>query len=373
MINRDFFLALEQLENEYKLEKDMLISSLEAGLASAYKRESGECRAIAVKINPETATIKFFAYQKVVEGEPEEDCELTLEEAREIKPDAEVGELIGEDVTPKELSRIAAQTAKQVIMQRINEAKREQAKTEMTDKEGELMNAIVRRIDSNTVYCEIVGTQLEGVLGMSDQVFGEKLNVNDKIKVYVKKVRTTAKGAQVVVSRNSAGYVRKLFEIEVPELKSNLVKVKSIVREAGYRTKMAVYSEDPNLDAIGSCVGNKGSRVNAVVAQLNGEKVDIIQYSNDPSEFIARALSPARVLMVQLNETDKQAKVVVPDEKLSLAIGKSGQNARLAAKLTGYRIDVKPYSEVMNEYDDDDDEGETVDANEAEAESEVQE
>ncbi len=349
MKNKEFFLALDQFESEAKLDKQLLLTSLEAGLASAYKKESGECRAITVSLNPETATIKFFAYQVVVDGEPQEDWELTLEEAREIKEDANIGDTIGEDVTPKSLSRIAAQTAKQVIMQRINEAKREQAQTEMTDKEGELMQAIVRRVDPNTVYCEILGTQLEGVIGVSDQVRGEILHPNDKIKVYVKKVRNGIKGAQVVCSRNSAGYVRKMFELEVPELRSGLVKVHGIVREAGYRTKMAVYSEDPNLDAIGSCIGAKGCRVNAIVAELNGEKVDIIPYSEDPMEFIARALSPAKVLMVQLNELENHAKVVVPDDKLSLAIGKAGQNARLAAKLTGFRIDVKPYSAIIDE------------------------
>ena len=357
MQNKEFFAALDMVEREYKLDKAMLLESLEAGLAAAFKKETGENRAVAVKLNPENATIKFYAYYVVVEGEPSADYELSLEEAREIKEDAEVGEYIGEDVVVNDLSRIAAQTAKQVIMQRINGAKREQAKSEMNEKEGELMQAIVRRIDGGVVYVEIVGTQMEGVMAQSDQIFGEKLNVNDKIKVYVKRVRDTSKGSQVVVSRSCAGFVKKLFEIEVPELRSNLVKVKNIVREAGYRTKMAVYSEDPNLDAIGSCIGAKGVRVNAIVAELNGEKVDVIPYSSDPGEYIARALSPARVLMVQLNETEKHAKVVVPDEKLSLAIGKSGQNARLAARLTGYKIDVKPYSAVMAE-----DDGESTEA-----------
>jgi len=355
-------LALDQLEREMKLDKDMLIASLETGLASAFKKDSGEARDIAVKLHPEKSMIKFFAYQTVIEGEPEDEAELTLEEAREIKADAQIGDLIGEDVTPKTLSRIAAQTAKQIITQRINEAKREQAKNEMSDKEGELMQAVVRRVDPGAIYVEIAGTQIEGVMSVSDQVYGENLRVNDKIKVYIKKVRESIRGAQVLVSRSSAGYVRRLFDIEVPELKSNLVKVKNIVREAGYRTKMAVYSEDPNLDAIGACIGPKGVRVNAIVSELNGEKVDVILYSNDPSEYVARALSPAKVLMVQLNETDKHAKVVVPDDKLSLAIGKNGQNARLAAKLTGFKIDVKPYSVVIAETEEEDERDETYES-----------
>ena len=326
MKNRELFLALDQLENEYKIDKQLLIASLEAGLASAFKKESGESRAVAVRMNPETYTIEFFAYQNAV-----------------------VGELIGEEVSPDDLSRIAAQTAKQVITQRINEAKREQVMSEMNEKEGELMQAVVRRVEpTGTVSVEIVGTQMEGILTTGEQVRGERLAVGDKIKVYIKKVRTDSKGtSRVMVSRACAGFVRKLFEIEVPEIRSNLVKIKNIVREAGLRTKLSVYSDDPNIDSIGSCIGPKGSRVNAIINELNGEKVDVILYSSNPSEYIVRALSPAKVLMVQLNETDMQAKVVVPDDKLSLAIGKGGQNAKLAAKLTGYKIDVKPYSEVI--------------------------
>ena len=349
MKNRELFLALDQIENEYKIDKQLLISSLEAGLASAFKKESGESRAIAVRMNPENYTIEFFAYQKVVEGEPQDDNELSLEEARDIKPDAEIGELIGEVVSPDDLSRIAAQTAKQVITQRINEAKREQVMSEMNEKEGELMQAVVRRVEpTGTVSVEIVGTQMEGILTTGEQVRGERLSVGDKIKVYIKKVRTDSKGtSRVMVSRACAGFVRKLFEIEVPEIRSNLVKIKNIVREAGLRTKLSVYSDDPNIDSIGSCIGPKGSRVNAIINELNGEKVDVILYSSNPSEYIVRALSPAKVLLVQLNETDAQARVVVPDDKLSLAIGKGGQNAKLAAKLTGYKIDVKPYSEAV--------------------------
>lgn len=214
----------------------------------------------------------------------------------------------------------------------------------MSQRTGEILSAIVRRKEGNTVYVEITGTQMEGVMMQQDQVPTETYNVNDVIKVYVKKIRDGAHGAQVIVSRSSAGFVRRLFEMEVPEIKAGLVKINSIVREAGFRTKLAVSSEDPNVDAVGSCIGNKGVRVNAVVAELGGEKIDVIEYCEDPIEYIARALSPAQVLMVSINEEEKNAKVIVPDEKLSLAIGRSGQNARLAAKLTGWKIDVKPYS-----------------------------
>lgn len=350
MINQEFFLALDQLERERKLNKDLLIASIEAGLASAYKKEMGESRTVSAKINEEKGKIEFFAYQTVVEGEPESESQLSLEEAKDIKPDVVVGDIIGEDITPKALSRIAAQTAKQVILQRINEAIREQVAAEMNDKEGELMTAIIRRIDNGIVYVEITNFQMEGVMAASDQVPGEKYSVGDKIKIYVKKLRETARGTQVVVSRSCAGFVKKLFEIEVPELRSKLVKVKSIVREAGSRTKMAVYTDDPNLDALYACIGQKGERVNSIVSELNGEKIDVILYSPNLTEFIARALNPAKsIISIKLNEEAKRAEVVVADDKLSLAIGKGGMNAKLAARLTGIKLDIKSLSSVMGE------------------------
>lgn len=356
MINKEFFLALDQIEAELKIDKPSLIKSLEAGLASAYKNESGEPRAIKVTLDEERGRITYTAYYKVVEYYDEiEDSEITLEEAQKLKPDVEIGDIISEDVTPRNLSRIAAQTAKQVITQRIAESKKQRIMAEMSEREGELMMAIIRRIDNNIVFVEILGSQMEGVMNLADQVPGEKYAVNDRIKVYVKKIRTTSWGSQVMVSRSNAGLVKRLFELEVPELKSGLVKIKNIVREAGYRTKMSVYTEDPNLDAIGACIGSKGARVNAIVSELGGEKVDVILYTSDPIDYISRALSPAKVMMVQLNEEEMKAKVVVPDDKLSLAIGKSGQNARLAARLTGYKIDVKPYSAVIESLEAQDD------------------
>lgn len=353
MINQEFFLALDQLERERKLNRELLIASIEAGLASAYKKEMGESRTVSAKINEEKGKIEYFAYQTVVEDEPETEAQLSLEEARDIKPDAQVGDIIGEDITPKELSRIAAQTAKQVILQRINEAVREQVAAEMNDKEGELMTSIIRRIDNGIVYVEITNFQMEGVMGVSDQVPGEKYSVGDKIKVYVKKLRETARGTQVVVSRSCAGFVKKLFEIEVPELRSKLVKVKSIVREAGSRTKMAVYTDDPNLDALYACIGQKGERVNSIVSELNGEKIDVILYSPNLTEFIARSLNPAKsIISIKLNEEAKRAEVVVADDKLSLAIGKGGMNAKLAARLTGIKLDIKSLSSVTGDDDE---------------------
>lgn len=348
MINAEFFLALDQLAKERKLDKQMLIASIEAGLASAYKKEMGESRTVSAKFHEETGKIEFFAYQTVVEGEPQEDSQLSLEEALDIKKDAKIGDIIGEDITPKQLSRIAAQTAKQVIMQRINEAIREQIATEMNDKEGELVTAIIRRIENNTVYVEITNSQMEGVMSISDQVYGEKYNIGDIIKVFVKKVReTTRGGTQVIVSRSCSGFVKKLFEIEVPELRIGLVKVKNIVREAGNRTKMAVYSDDPNIDALSSCIGMKGERVNNVVRELNGEKIDIILYTSNIEEYIMRCLNPLKsVISIKIDEENKRAQVVVADDKLSLAIGRRGMNAKLAAKLVGYKLDIKSFSSV---------------------------
>ncbi|MDR0696379.1 MAG: transcription termination factor NusA [Christensenellaceae bacterium] len=347
MVNKDFFSALAQIERDNKIPKGTLIESLEAGLASAFRKETGECRAITAKLNEERGIIEFFAYQTVVDGEPTDETELSLEEAQDVKPDAKIGEVIGEDISPKDFSRIAAQTAKQLILLKISEAKKEQARLDMSSREGELILSIVRRVDALNIYVEIGGTQMEGILSSSDRIPNEKLKVGDKVKVYIKKVREGHRGTHISVSRSCAGFVRRLFDMEVPELRTNLVKVKNIVREAGHRTKMAVFSDDPNIDAIGACIGPKGTRINAIINELSGEKVDLILYCADPSEYIARALSPAKVLMVQLNETDKVAKVVVPDDKLSLAIGRNGQNARLAAKLTGFKIDVKPYSAIM--------------------------
>jgi len=349
MNNFDFFLALEELEKSSKLDKELIISSIEAGIAAALKKETGESRAIAIKMNPEKGEIRYFAYKTVVEDEAEIDkYEISLEEALKIKNDAKVGDIIGEDVPAGDVSRIAAQTATQVVLQRLNDARKELAHEEMSKREGELVQAIVRRVESTAAFVEIVGTQTEAIMPKRDQVYGEKLSVGDKIKVYVKKVKINNRGQQqVIVSRSDAGFVRKLFEIEVPEIRSNLVKIKNIVRDAGTRTKIAVYSDDPNVDSTGACIGQKGVRVNAIVSELNGEKVDVILYSNDPTEYITRALGHVKVIMVKLNQVENTAKVVVPDDKLSLAIGKRGQNAKLAMKLTGYKIDVKAYSDIV--------------------------
>ena len=254
-----------------------------------------------------------------------------------------------QEFVPKQFGRIAAQTAKQVILQKLREAERDNTIAEFEDKENEIQNCIIRRIENKTVFVEVGGGQIEGLLLPQDQVETENYVINEMLKVYVRRVRNDGKNAQILVSRTAPGLVKKLFENEVPEIKQGIVQIKAIAREPGQRTKIAIYSSDPNLDAVGACVGQKGCRVNEIVKELNGEKIDIILWSEDPLEFIAKSLSPAKVLMVTAIEGEKVARVVVPDDKLSLAIGKDGQNARLAARLTGWKVDVKSESKARLE------------------------
>ncbi len=348
MTSKDFFLALDELERSKGIKKSVFVEALETALAIAYKRQSGTSKAIEVKLSPERNTIRIFAYQTVVEEVEDKDTQISLEDARLIDKKFKVGDVVSEEINPKEINRIPAQTAKQVIMQKLREIESEQAISELSEKEGELITVMVRSVDSDNVHVEI-NKNVEAVLMPQDQAPGDKYQVGKPVKVYVKKIKVGPRGPQVLVSRTVPGFVKRLFEIEVPEIANGIVTVKAIVREAGYRTKMAVYSEDPNVDAVGACVGNRGMRVNAIVSELGGEKIDIIPWCADTLEFIARALSPARVVMVQANDEERVARVVVMDDMLSLAIGKDGQNARLAARLTGWKIDVKPYSFMQNQ------------------------
>lgn len=345
MINKDFFLALEDLEREKGIPQEVFLEALSNALVSAYKKQySDAAGAVEVRLNAEKGTIDFYAVKTVVEEVADRETEISVEDAQKVRKSAKAGEKLAEKFVPKDFSRIAAQTAKQVILQKIHETERDAALSEFSDKEGELIVGVVRKIDAKNVYVELGKGQVEGLMLPSDQVVGEKYEVNEKIKVFVRRVRNGMRGAQVLVSRSAPGLVRKLFEEEVPEIKQGTVVIKEISREAGARTKIAIYSEDERVDAIGACVGNKGARVNAVVAELKGEKIDIIPWSENPLEFIAKALSPAKVLSVTQLDGEKNAMAVVPDDKLSLAIGKDGQNARLAVRLTGWKIDVKSRS-----------------------------
>lgn len=345
MVNKDFFLALADLEREKGIPQEVFLDALKSALVSAYKKQYPGCSGdVDVRLNPEKGSIEFYSVKTVVEEVTDRDTEISVEEAQEIKKTYKAGDTIEERFAPKDFTRIAAQTAKQVILQKLHETERDAAMSEFSDKEGELMVGTIRKIDFKNVYVELGKGQVEGLMLPSDQVPGEKYNVNDKLKVFVKKIKAGFKGTQVLVSRSSAGLVRKLFEEEVPEIKQGTVEIKEVSREAGARTKIAIASTDPRVDAIGACVGNKGSRVNAIVAELHGEKIDIIPWSEDPLEFIAKALSPARVLYVSQIEGENCARAVVPDDKLSLAIGRDGQNVRLAVRLTGWKIDVKSES-----------------------------
>ena len=344
MINKDFFAALADLEREKGIGEEAFIEALEGALASAYKKQFvGDTGNVEVRLNPEKGTIRFFLTRTVVESDEPGEGEIALSDAQAIKKSVKAGDVLSEEFTPKEFTRIAAQTAKQVILQKIHETERDNTLSEFSDKEGELMSGLVRKVDARNVYIELGKGQIEGLMLPQDQVPGERYNVGDRIKVYVKRVKSGGRNAQVLVSRSAPGLVKRLFEEEVPEIKQGTVIVKAISREPGHRTKMAIASEDARIDAVGACVGNKGARVNAVVAELGGEKIDIILWSENPLEFIAKSLSPATVISVtQMSE--KSAIAVVPDDKLSLAIGRDGQNARLAARLTGWKIDVKSES-----------------------------
>ena len=349
MINKDFFQALEDLETEKKIDKETFISTLETALTSAYKKMYGEAKSAMVKLNPEKATIKIYSYKTVVDEVQDPDKEISLAEARLIKKSYKVGDIVPTEESTKDFGRIAAQTAKQVVLQKLKEMERQKALSELSEKEDELLTTIVKRIDNGTVYVQISNTHTEGVMLPSDQIPGEKYNVGDRVKVYVKKIKDSFKGTQIQVTRSNIGFVRKLFELEIPEVASGDIKIKNIARDPGNRTKVAVYTEKANLDPIGTCVGFHGQRIDTITAELNGEKIDLIEYSDDPLEYIAKSLSPAKVLSVETNESLHSSRVIVPDDKLSLAIGKNGQNVRLAARLTGWKIEVKPESAVSSQ------------------------
>ncbi len=348
MISKDFFSALNDLEEQKHINKEEFIQILETALTSAYKKNFGEARSAFVKLIPEKNTIKLYAYKVVVDEVEDPEKQISLEEANANagRNKYKVGDLITEEVTPKEdFGRIAAQTAKHIIMQKIHETEKEKLIQEMNGKENEIITGIINRKDEKNVYVEIGNSSTYGVLSNYDQIPKEKYNIGDKIKVFVKQIKDTPFGPQICLSRRAPGYVRRLLEIEVPEIENGEIEIKSIAREAGLRTKIAVAATNGVLDPVGACIGNKGTRINTLSAELNGEKLDIIEYSDDPFVYIARALSPATAKSVEIDELNHTAKVIVDKDKLSLAIGSNGHNVRLAAKLTGYKIDVKTEEE----------------------------
>ena len=351
---KEFFTALDMIEEEKGISKAYMMEKITQALVSAYKRDhEGAEENIVVLTDPEKNSVRIIVRRDVVEEVTNPDTEISLEEARRFLPAVQLGDVVSSEIKPKNFGRIAAQTARQVIIQGIREAERNMVYEEFVGKTQELLTGVVTRIDprSGALHVKIGSGResTEALLTAKEQVPGESYREGDRIKVYVVEVRRGTRGTQVLISRTHYGLVRRLFEMEVPEIYDGVVEIRSIAREAGSRTKMAVWSNDEEVDPIGACVGTRGARVNTIVEELNGEKVDIIKYSEDPAEFISAALSPADVLDVRCRPEEKTCRVVVPDDQLSLAIGKEGQNARLAAKLTGYKIDIKSESAAAEE------------------------
>ncbi len=335
----EFMEALHLIEKEKGIDKEIILEAIEVSLVSACKKNFGSNQNIKVVIDRETGNVACYAQREVVEDVLDEQNEIDLMAARILNPSYQIGDMVDLEVTPKDFGRVAAQTAKQVVLQKIREAEREILYNQYITQEREVVTAVVQRKERRNIIVQI--GKMDAILSPNEQIAGETYNFMQRLKVYVLEVKQTPKGPQIYVSRTHPELVKRLFEQEVPEVHDGTVEIKSIAREAGSRTKIAVYSKNENVDALGACVGQNGCRVNMIVNELGGEKIDVITWSEDPKEFIAAALSPSKVVAVVINEEDQSAKIVVPDHQLSLAIGKEGQNARLSAKLTGWRIDIK--------------------------------
>ena len=339
-MNGEFLLAIEEISKEKGISKEQLFSALDAALVSAYKKNYGSNNSnVKVMIDRESGAINVYSLKTVVEEVENDQLEISLEDAKELNIKHQLGDMAELKVIPKDFGRIAAQTAKHVVVQKIREAERGIIYDEFITRENELVTGLVQRKEKNNVYFDLGKT--EAVLEAKEQVPGETYNINDRIKTYIVRVEKTTKGPQIILSRTHPGLVKRLFELEVPEIQDGIVEIKSVAREAGSRSKIAVYSYDENVDPVGACVGQKGQRVQVIVDELRGEKIDIIDWSEDPVEFVASALSPAKILEVNINKEAKIAQVLVAENQLSLAIGREGQNARLAARLTGWKIDIK--------------------------------
>ena len=380
MNNKEFKQAVELLNKEKGIDEDTIYEAMELALTSAYKKNYHSLSNVRVDINRQTGEIKVYSYKTVVDKEEEnkykkfsdidfstindededddggevlpfvydERIHLTLEEARKLVPDIKLGETIEEEVTPKDFGRVAAATAKQVVIQKIREAEKNILINEFNDKQDEMVVGTVTMEDVRNYYVDLGKTQ--GILPKTEIIPGEKIKMGSSIKVYITKVDTNTKGVVILLSRCHYGFVKRLFELEIPEVNEGLILVYSVARDAGNRTKIAVYSENPNVDAVGSCIGERGMRINRIIEELNGEKIDVVPYDKDPARFIEAALSPARDIHVLItDEKKKEAMVVVDQDNLSLAIGKKGINVKLAARLTHYRIDVKTYEQAREE------------------------
>lgn len=343
--------AVEALVKIKKVDRNMVFDALEMVLLTAYKKESGSNAKASVSLNRETGEYKIYE-EKTVVDEIHEDSEnaineITVEEAKKIDRSYEAGDMLRINVTPKNFGRVAAQAAKQVMIQKLREAERGSIYDEFSGREGDVITGVVKWNESRTIFVDL--GRVEGILPFAEQIEGEEFQPNDKIKCYVLEVRKTTKGPEIILSRTHPGLLKRLFELEVPEIYSGTVEIKSVVREAGSRSKIAVYAMDPAVDPVGACVGPKGQRVQNIVNELHDEKIDIVRWDEDPAIYIANALSPAKVVSVSVWEEEKSSYVIVPDYQLSLAIGKAGQNARLAAKLTNWKIDIKSETQANEE------------------------
>lgn len=359
-MSSEFFDSLEMIEAEKGISRDVVLDALESALISAYKKHFGAVHDISVVFDEESGAIRIIAHKKVVEEVFDRETEISLEDARKVSGKYAIGDTVEIEVTPASFGRIAAQTARQVVLQRIHEAEREKMVSEYSDRENDIATAVVRRIERRNVMLEIDGT--ESVLMPNEQVRADRYKVGERYRVFVIEVANSVRGVHLVVSRSHPGLVRRLFELEVPEIAQGIIEVKALSREAGSRSKIAVHSTLENVDPVGTCIGPKGMRVQAVIDELRGEKIDIIKYSENPAEYVSNALSPAEVLTIDVDSDKKICSVTVPEDQLSLAIGKEGQNVRLAARLTGWKIDIStgvkaeqqalPVPEDLEKYND---------------------
>jgi len=347
-MNMDFIEALLEIEREKGISKELLIDAIEAAMISSYKRNFNTAQNVRVDINRQTGLIKVYARKTVVEEVLDPRMEISLHAAREMNQNYQLDDIVEIEVTPRDFGRIAAQTAKQVVTQRIREAERGLIYNAFIDKEEDIVTGILQRQDQRNIFVDL--GKVEAVLPLTELMPTDKFKQGDRIKAYITKVENTTKGPQIILSRTHPGLLKRLFELEVPEIFDGVVEIRSVAREAGFRSKIAVHSRNPEVDPVGSCVGPKGMRVQTIVGELRGEKIDIVRWMESVEEYVANALSPSKVLEVQVHENEKMARVIVPDYQLSLAIGIKGQNARLAAKLTGWKIDIKSETQAEQEF-----------------------
>lgn len=346
-MNADFITAVQELGKEKSIDPELLFTAVEEALVAAYKKNYGSNQNVRVDMDREKGEFHVFAQRVIVEGPTEEFGEMSLADARAIDEYYELGDIVEVEVTPRNFGRIAAQNAKQVVVQRIREAERGMVYERFSGREQDIVTGVVQRVEGGNVYIDL--GKVEAVLAMKEQIPGESYQYHDRMKTYIVEVKRTSKGPQIMVSRTHPGLLKRLFELEVPEIQDGVVEIKSVSREPGMRSKISVWTADSSVDPVGACVGHKGMRVQAIVNELRGEKIDIVKYNEDPAQYVANALSPAKVVSTEINEEEKICRVVVPDYQLSLAIGKEGQNARLAAKLTNWKIDIKSESQAREE------------------------